>query len=395
MKHTTLDLNGPILAFSDQPVGFATTESGGSVTLTGFATAYFPSVSGGTNTGIVTFRWYEVGVGSLSDTDNITGTATTILSVSNLTSPDDNGREFYMVADYVASAYGLPGVAVTVGSARSTGNAINEPRSSGISTVTVLPLIEIIAEPANSQALINNDATFSINASLTDLSFDDLTYQWQLDGENIDDGTIVTTTVATQVDQTYTNDTSITLPSDSQDVEVSIVGASGGSGGSDAGGPGGGGGRGRGGRFTLPDGPRTLTFDIGRRGNGGSGGGGTSGGSAGSSDVASGGNGGGAGNSGWSGGGGGGGGASGVYDSVVNGYILVAGAGGGGGGGSLNRGGSGGGTAGGFGSSSGPFSISSGNTGQTKSGDGGGGGGGGGGATGGGGGGAGRVEASC
>jgi hypothetical protein len=36
---------------------------------------------------------------------------------------------------------------VTVGSARSTGNAILEPISSGIATVTVYPLLEIVAQP--------------------------------------------------------------------------------------------------------------------------------------------------------------------------------------------------------------------------------------------------------
>lgn len=370
---TTLDLNGPVLSFTTNPVGVATT-SGESVTLTGIATVSFGSTAD--NTGSIAYRWYEVGAGALNDGSKFTGTGTTTLTILNASTPSDNNRKFYLQADYVPSV--------------ETGNASNEPLASDIATITVDPLIEIVAEPTDSQALVNTNTTFTINAGLTDSTYGNVTYQWYLNGNAVNDGVVTSTTSATQVDQTYTSDTSITLPSDSENVEVTIAGASGGNGGSDANGPGGGGGNGRAGKFTLPDGARTLTFDLGRRGNGGGTGNQNVGGSAGSSDVASGGNGGGAGQDGWSGGGGGGGGASGLYDSTVGGYVILSGAGGGGGGGSLNRGGSGGSTAGGFGSSSGPFSISSGGGGQTKDGDGGGGGGGGGGATGGGGGGAGQ-----
>ena len=403
-KQTTLDLNGPILGFASNPISVAVTgvlsgTGSGIVTFTGIATATFNTIGIVTNTtsntGYITYRWYEVGIGALSDSTYVVGTATTTLTLSRLITPTDNQKQYYLEADYVASAYG------TVGSAQSTGNAINEPLDSSIGILTVLPLIEIIAQPTDKQAITNTNTSFTIDASLSDSFFGTgVSYQWQLNGQNIDDGVITTTTttsttIATPQEFNYSNDTTVTVPSSATDIQVTVAGASGGGGGSDAGGPGGGGGSGRVGKFSYTPGTqRNLTFNIGRRGNGGGSGNFNAYGGGGSSGVAGGGRGGGAGGSGWSGGGGGGGGATGVYDNVVGAYTIVAGGGGGGGGGSNNRGAPGGGDSGGFSSSSGSFSISGGNSGGDKDGDGGGGGGGGGGATGGGGGGAGQDNDS-
>ena len=308
---TKLDLNGPILGFSTNPVGVGTT-NGGSVTLSGIATAEFPNSAN--NDGSISYQWYEVGEGAVSNGDNVTGAATTTITLSNLSTPGDNGRQFFLRADYQPAQ-------------RTTGNAVNDPLDSDTATVTVDPLIEIIAQPSNRQALIDTNTTFTVDADLTDSSYTtELSYQWALQGEDIDDGTIETTTGATNVDITYTSDDSITLPSDATDVVITVAGGKGGDGGSDAGGPGGNGGNGRAGKFTYPDGARTLTMRVGNRGNGGTSGGNNAFGSGGSSTVADGGNGGGAGQNGWSGGGGGGGGASGVYDSETDGYTIVAGA---------------------------------------------------------------------
>jgi len=373
---TELDLNGPILSFTNNPVGVATT-SGASVTLSGFATATFASTATPDNAGTISYQWYEVGVGALSDNTEFTGTGTTQLTISNLVTPTDTGREFFLQADY-NPAQG------------QTGNAKNEPLSSGIGTITVIPEVEIIAQPSNSQTTLNTDTTFTIDAGLTDSAFGGVAYQWQLDGEDIDDGVIIGTGLATRVEQNYTSDGSIDLPSDATDVEISVAGAKGGGGGSDSGGSGGAGGNGRAGKFEYADGARTLTFRIGRTGNGGATGNQNAGGSGGSSNVAGGGNGGGAGQNGWSGGGGGGGGATGVFDSVANAYTIVGAGGAGGGGGSLGRSAGNAPNAGGYSSTSSPFSISGGGNGATKNGDGAGGGAGGGGATGGGGGGSGQ-----
>jgi len=319
---TELDLNGPILSFSTQPVGLGSTVSG-SVTLTGIATATFPNDA--INSGTISYRWYKNNV-ALSDGTNIIGSGTTQLTVLNLDSPADNNSEYFLRADYVPST--------------NTGNALNEPLDSIVGIVTVAPLIEIIAEPTTRQTAINNDITFSVNAGLTDESYGGVTYQWQVDGENVDDGNIskvteTSTLVATNVDRTFNSDATINLIN-ATNVVVSIAGASGGGGGSDSGGSGGGGYNGRGARLSYVDGTRTLSFKIGKRGSGGGTGNANAGGSGGRSSYAAGGDGGGAGNSGWSGGGGGGGGATAVYDSVKGGHTIVTAGGGGGGGGSLN-----------------------------------------------------------
>ena len=381
---TTLDLNGPILSLSEQPTGAtgigttAGATGGGSVSFTGIATGVDPG------TGYLSYQWHEVDVGELSDSTYVTGTASTgpvgtaaTLTISNLITPTDNQRKFYLVTDYVASAYGT---------GKSTGNAWNEPLTSGIATATVTPLIDIIAQPTEGvQALVDENATISVNSDLTDSYFaDDLVYQWYLNGELVEDGTktviiSTSTTVPSPVEVNFFSPGSHTVPADATDVVVTLAGAAGGRGGDDGNGPGGGGGDGRQGRLSLVTGEeRGLEFRVGRRGNGGTSGGHSAGGKGGQGGVTDGGDGGGAGQHGWSGGGGGGGSATGVRQGGD--YIAIAGAGGGGGGGSHNVGGIPGTSAHGWDSRPGSIGHQGGQNGETKDGDGGGGGGGGAGA---------------
>ena len=202
MRQTTLDLNGPFLSFTQNPTGI-TTDNGGFVTLTGIATAtFFTGVSTdspnaptnpATGTGSISYRWYEVGIGELVDNAKVAGSGTTTLTLSNLVSPIDSGRQFYLVADYVPSPYGIT---------TSTGNAINEPTSSGIATVTINPILEIIAQPSNRNTLVNQNTTFNIDASLSN-NLTNIDYQWYLDGIPVSDGTITkqsasSTTIASE-----------------------------------------------------------------------------------------------------------------------------------------------------------------------------------------------------
>ena len=342
--HSTLDLNGPILSLSEQPTGAtgigttAGATGGASVSFTGIATGVDPG------TGYLSYQWYEQDVGKLSDDTYITGTASTgpvgtaaTLTISNLITPTDNQRKFYVEVDYVPSAYGV---------GRSTGNAWNEPLTSGIATATVTPLIEVVSQPTEGvQALIDVNANISVNSDLTDGYFaDDLTYQWYLNGELVEDGvkTVTTTTGTTTaglVEHNYSSPSTLNIPATAEDIEVTIAGGRGGNGGVDGGGPGGGGGAGRAGKFTLPNGEKELGIYVGKRGNDGTSGnheaGGQGGDNGGPADIGDGGTGGGAGDSGWSGGGGGGGAAS--FLTLPTGTFLVAAGGGGGGGGSWNR----------------------------------------------------------
>ena len=197
-KQVDLDLNGPILSFTTNPTGVGSTgvlsggTGGGTVSLTGIATATFPTSAN--DAGSIAYQWYEQGVGALSDTitsgTNIIGTATTTLTISNLITPDDNNRKFFLEADYVPSYY-------------VTGNAINEPLNSGIGTVTVDPLITITTQPSNVSVISGQDAAFIIDAELT--SGDDLTFQWQLDGSDVTDGTVTKSSIITTVSGATTN----------------------------------------------------------------------------------------------------------------------------------------------------------------------------------------------
>ncbi len=370
---TTLDLNGPYLSFIEQPASEATT-SGSTIELTGIATMTFVDNSSPDNTGIVTYKWYESGIGPLVEGTNVTGTATTTLTLSNLQSPADNNRKFFLRADYTATS--------------ETGNATNEPLDSNETTVTVLPNIEIIAQPTDTSTIINTNVSFTVNASLTDAAFTEgLSYQWIINGEDVDDGVFVSEVPATRVERTYSSDGTETMPGSAQNAEITVAGASGGSGGNDAGSSPGPGGDGRVGNFTYSNGPRILDIRIGSQGGGGTSGNANAYGRGGSSTVAGGGNGGGAGPGGWSGGGGGGGGATGVYDRSDGRYTIIAGGGGGGGGATLNRGATpGGGSGGSFSAVNGAVPIGGGSGGSFGGSDGGGGGGGGGGSNGGGGG---------
>ena len=237
---TTLDLNGPILSYTTQPVGLTTESS--TINLVGIVTAL---PEGGT--GEIAYQWYEVGHGPIASGSTITGTATTTLTLNEL-NYNDSGREFYLEASYTASAYqssspvlnagrlldtdlrtaagigttvfylsslvGIvtvgdqltidtnSGVAVTsapivsvslgstsvevgsgytsssaigigstatiirVGTARSTGNAINAPLNSDTVEIIVGPTIVILQQPSSSTIAVGNDARFSVLASI-------------------------------------------------------------------------------------------------------------------------------------------------------------------------------------------------------------------------------------
>ena len=168
-----------------------------------------------------------------------------------------------------------------------------------------------------------------------------INYQWYFDGNSLSDGTSsgANSSNLTTVTKTYgIGDHTLIIPDDALNVTIRVVGGAGGSGGNDSGSNGGSGGQGRIGKFSLPNGGRKLTINVGGRGGNGAGGGNAAGGSGGSSPVSSGGRGGNSGGSGASGAGGGGAGGVFIFDSVSNGYIIAAGGGGGAAGGSLNRG---------------------------------------------------------
>ena len=335
--NTDLDLNGPYLSFVTQPS--EATSSSGSATWVGLATVSF-GVSSPENIGTINYQWYEYVTGEypytgtkLTNGSGISGATTSTLTVTNLVSGTDDGREFYLEAQYTPAQVDY-----------QTGNPPNEPLNSTKAGLTISPTINITSQPTTKVVAKNQSTTFTINANLSDGSGRALSYQWYIDGVAETDRTKAvtidtTTNTPAPFTATFSNDQNYSLPTSATNIETQVVGARGGGGSHDSGGPGGSGQPGRGGRFSLEASSfqgKTLQYRIGSQGSGGSSNGRGSG-PAGPGGVVTGdgdgGRGGGMGNRGWSGAGGGGGAAS--YLNVAGiGNIIVAGGGGGGGGGS-------------------------------------------------------------
>ena len=198
-KQTSLDLNGPILSFIQQPSSIGVC-NGGSATFIGIATASFPvqtPSNPATNTGTLIYQWYAEGFGPLTDGQfqgaTISGSGTTTLTVSNVSSPSSSGLKFYVGVDYIPSAYSQPvGSAVTVGTGRSTGNALNEILNSNTATLTVFPVLSITQQPSSQTVSQTRTATFTTLGTVTDTSQGNISYRWILNGNDLSDSSTVT-----------------------------------------------------------------------------------------------------------------------------------------------------------------------------------------------------------
>ena len=350
---TDIDLNGPVLAYTTQPSD-DTKNRGDSVTFTVAAEATFPGNTGADNSGTITFQWYEGEGQALTNSGNVSGATSASLTISDLDTPADDGRNFYCEISYTAGdEYDSTD--------KGTGTAINQPLKSSVATLSMNPLLEIVSQPSSATVYTNVAATHTIGAKLTDNS-SAVTYQWYVGVENATPTLVENKTYRTQnieretvtvIDENFVTDTTthsdsrsfnrdgqsaVNIPPTGYNASFIIAGAGGGSGGSDAGGEGGRGGSGRYGSFSIPNSlarGQSFTFRIGSQGGGGGRGNFPAYGRPGAG-LRVGGRGGGAGPRGWSGGGGGGGGSSGVFRGGT--LIASAGGGGGGGGGSHDSG---------------------------------------------------------
>ena len=383
-KPTDLTLNGPSISVSSdtsanislvapngQTGGGVTDQTSVTFSVTGVST--FPD---GTNAdGGLSYQWYEINEGALGISTRYAGAGTSSLTISYALSPEDDGNQYYNRISFNPD---------NVSAGGTSGGSINGFVDTTPVSISVAPELFVSAGITTATVPINVDATFNclggINRDGTPVRESDISYQWYLDGSTLSDGVTQSTQSATTVVQTYgVGNHTLTIPDDATNVSIRIRGAAGGSGGSDVGGSGGSAGQGRVGKFSMADGGRTLTINVGSRGsngaraqNGGSGSGGDT--------SVSGGDGGRGGNTGTndaSGGGGGGGAGVFIFDSISDGYILAAGAGGGGGGGSDGAAGTSGSNGGDWQSVSGSLSgFGNGGSGADKgSGEGGGGGG--------------------
>ena len=180
-----LDLNGPVLSFSTQPVGTSCSVASGIATFIGIATATFPDTQTerDTNTGTVTHQWYS-GTTALSDGTTsgitITGSATTTLTLSGLTSPLPISGQVFVQAGYDPNDL--------------SPNAINEPLNSDSADLTVFPTISIDTQPQDTTVVEDIETSFSVDASTSDGSTG-LGYQWYLNGSEISGATSSTLSI--------------------------------------------------------------------------------------------------------------------------------------------------------------------------------------------------------
>jgi hypothetical protein len=117
---TSLDINGPVLSFTQTPSGISG-QVGDTVSFVGVAAATFLGAGNtATPTGSIAYRWYEGSV-PLSDGNRLSGTATNTLVLTNLQT-SDSSRVFYLEARFNPSAYGNG----------KNGRAINEPIYSNV-----------------------------------------------------------------------------------------------------------------------------------------------------------------------------------------------------------------------------------------------------------------------
>ncbi len=173
---TRLDLNGPTIAISENPTDVVTQAVGvtsfvgvagtvGIATFIGVSTATLgtpnaPGVS--TSQGSFIYQWYSADGTKLTDGVNISGSGTTTLTVSNITSPDDDGKSFY-------------------------GNALNGPLKTSTAALKVLPTVTVTSEPAAVTVGTGEVATFTSSATTSDPDQGALAFQWTVDGENVTD----------------------------------------------------------------------------------------------------------------------------------------------------------------------------------------------------------------
>jgi hypothetical protein len=80
---------------------------------------------------------------------------------------------------------------VTVGTGRSTGNAVNEVLNSNSATLTVFPILSVAQQPTDQTAAITRSAIFTTLGALTDTTQGNISYRWQLNGNDLSDSTTV------------------------------------------------------------------------------------------------------------------------------------------------------------------------------------------------------------
>ena len=176
---TTLKLNGPSLEYLQQPVD-ATESLVGLATFTGIASATYPPSSGEIVEGSFEFHWFlgeteifDTAVDPNSNADIVSSGNITTCTFSNIQS-GDSGKTVSVVSDYIPAS--------------GEGNANNDNLRSNLATLTSFPEIIINTQPTDIIVGSGLEATFSIDSEIFPSNPETLFYQWQIDGDNLVNG---------------------------------------------------------------------------------------------------------------------------------------------------------------------------------------------------------------
>ena len=163
-KSTDLNLNGPRLSFSsDVSQNVSNVAPNGrtgrgtdstSVVFTGTATCKFPDDSNADGT--INYQWYDASTNqALGISTRYSGQDSNTLTWSYALSNEDNGKSYYLQADFTPTVGG------------TSGEPRNEPtRSDSNVSLNVLPELEVILGPSTSTVPINVDTTFNCDGTI-------------------------------------------------------------------------------------------------------------------------------------------------------------------------------------------------------------------------------------
>ena len=196
---TTLKLNGPSLEYLTQPVDVSESLVG-LATFTGIVSATYPPSPGDIVEGSFEFHWFlgeteifDTAVDSNSNADIVSSGNISTCTFSNIPFTD-SGKTVSVVTDYIP--------------ADGEGNANNDNLRSNLATLTSFPEIVINTQPTDIIVGSGLEATLSVDAEIFPSNDETLLYQWQIDGNNLINGsqTLSETTEAESASLTVTSD---------------------------------------------------------------------------------------------------------------------------------------------------------------------------------------------
>ena len=190
---TELHLNGPNVGFSSVPLDASATVTG-VVTFTAIGTASFPynNVNGS-----FSFDWYYDGKLTKDTAIDPTSSASVetngALGISTITingiTGDDDKKKVFAIVNYVPG----PDESIIDYPGEGKGRADSrDDQGTAVAVLTAPPRIQITKQPASSVIGSGNTATFEVEAVIAP-GGGNITYQWQLEGENLTNGTTTRT----------------------------------------------------------------------------------------------------------------------------------------------------------------------------------------------------------